>query len=371
VFVTILGIETSCDETSVAIVENGSILLAHSLATSQKLQEKFRGIVPDQAAREQLKYIIPVLDEALREFGVRSQEIDAIAVTVGPGLIGSLLVGVETAKALALAWNKPLVPVNHLIGHIYANWVENFEGDLPHNSPKLPAVVLIVSGGHTDLLYMKGHGQFDYLGGTQDDAAGECLDKCGRLLGLPYPYGPYIEAEASKFRVHSSEFIVKLPRPMVNSKDFNFSFSGLKTAFINQLKNYESGIMNHGPKDELYSSLAYELQEAITDVLVYKTLMAAAKYQPKSIIVAGGVSANKRLREKMSLAMKQFSNLTIDLCIPPIPLCGDNAVYIASCAHFNYHPQALEKIDANPGLNIESAITNNLHGNSQNKSNKG
>ncbi len=372
---TILGIETSCDETSVAVVENGTNLLAHTLASSQQLHEKYKGIVPDRAAREQLKYILPTLHETLKVLGERP--IDALAVTVGPGLIGSLLIGIETAKALALTWNKPLIPVNHLVGHIYANWITNYETsqlslatgratnqslltndqspitEFPHNSPKLPAVVLIVSGGHTDLVYMKDHGNFDYLGGTLDDATGECFDKCGRLLGLPYPYGPYIEAEASKFIINSSGFIVKLPRPMMEAKGFDFSFSGLKTAFIKEFNRLR--ITNY---DLLTPHLAYELQEAITDVLVAKTIRATQKFQPKSIIVAGGVAANKRLREKLQFEISHQSPVTSDqspvtLYIPPSPLCTDNAVYIASCAYFNYQPLPLNLIDADPDLSVK------------------
>ena len=245
---TILGIETSCDETSAALVENGTKLLSLVTATSQEMHQKYGGIIPDRAARAQLKSILPVIHESLQplssnlkpqnptsSFQRLASKVDALAVTVGPGLIGSLLIGVETAKSLALAWNKPLIPVNHLVGHIYANWLQTDQQPATsHQQPDFPALVLIVSGGHTDLVLMKDHGKLELLGTTLDDAAGECFDKCGRLLGLPYPYGPYIEQEASKFTVNGSQFTVKLPRPLINSKDFNFSFSGLKTAFLNE-----------------------------------------------------------------------------------------------------------------------------------------
>ncbi|MEK7565779.1 MAG: tRNA (adenosine(37)-N6)-threonylcarbamoyltransferase complex transferase subunit TsaD, partial [Patescibacteria group bacterium] len=232
----ILGIETSCDETAAAIVRDGTKLISNIVASSQSMHAKYGGIIPEQAAREQIKAMIPVIHEAL------VTDIDAIAVTVGPGLIGSLLVGVETAKALAYAWNRPIIPVNHLIGHIYGNWI-----DTP--PPKFPALVLLVSGGHSELILMTDHGKFKYLGGTRDDAAGECFDKCARLLNLGYPGGPMVEKNAV------SKNLTPLPRPMIKEKSFDFSFSGLKTAVLNR-------------KNEDPQGLAYELQEAITDVLV-------------------------------------------------------------------------------------------------------
>lgn len=304
----ILGIETSCDETATAVVENGTKIISNVIASSQDIHAKCGGIIPEKAAREQVKSIIPVIKEAL------VCEIDAIAVTVGPGLIGSLLVGVETAKALAFAWNKPLVPVNHLVGHIYANWLSS--------SPKFPALVLIVSGGHSELVLMTDHGKFKWLGGTRDDAAGECFDKCARLLDLGYPGGPAIEMAAIKNNV------CKLPRPMINDKSFDFSFSGLKTAVANS-------------KEPDKNFLAYEVQEAVTDVLVKKTLMAAEKFKVKNILLAGGVAANKRLREKLPQAL-----------VPPFNLCTDNAAYIASAAFFNFYPVTWEKVDADPSLDI-------------------
>lgn len=309
----ILGIETSCDETSAAIVENGTKIISNVVASSQTMHAKYGGIIPDKAAREQLKAIIPVIHETTKD--VYPDEIGAIAVTIGPGLIGSLLVGVETAKSLALTWKKPIIPVNHLVGHIYANWIET-------KPPEFPALVLLVSGGHTELILMTDHGKFKLLGSTRDDAAGECFDKCARILNLGYPGGPAIEQGAKLGH------ITPLPRPMVHDNNFNFSFSGLKTAVL-----YRKG--------ENPSYLAWELQEAVTDVLVKKTLAAAEKYHPKSILLAGGVAANKRLREKLPQAT-----------FPPINLCTDNAVYIASAAFFNYKPVPLEKINADPSLDF-------------------
>lgn len=319
----ILGIETSCDETAAAIIQDGTKIISNVVASSQDLHAKYGGIIPDKAAREQLKSMLPVIKEAM------VADFDAIAVTVGPGLIGSLLIGVETAKALAFAWNKPLIPVNHLVGHIYANWL----GD---SSPEFPALILLVSGGHSELILMTGHGKFRYLGGTRDDAAGECFDKGARLLNLGYPGGPAISAAAEQFSISNSQFSIKLPRPMINDKSFDFSFSGLKTAVRN--------LVDPNPQE-----CAFELQEAITDVLVSKTLKAAEKFKVKNILLAGGVAANKRLREKMITAAGEKK---LPVMIPEFKLCTDNAAYIASAAFFNYNPVPWQKVDADPSLDI-------------------
>jgi len=340
----ILGIETSCDETGAAIVQDGTKLIAQSLSSSISVQEKYKGIVPDQAAREQLESILPVIHDVLTTSQILLTSIDAIAVTVGPGLIGSLLVGVETAKTLALAWNKPLVPVNHLIAHIYANWIlENSAVNLP----QFPAIVLLVSGGHSELILMHNHQKFELLGSTRDDAAGECFDKCGRLLDLPYPYGPYIQTEAEKFVADSAELVVNFPRPLSDSQNFDFSFSGLKTAFLNKYNELRASNYKF-----LVPHLAYELQESITDILVKKTVRAVKKYKPRSVLLAGGVAANKRLREKLQSTMNREFGSTVNLHIPPISLCTDNAINIASAAFFNYHPQKIETVSAQPGLHL-------------------
>lgn len=227
----ILGIETSCDETGVAIVEGKPdaktvTLISNILASSQTLHAKTGGIIPEIAARQQVTYIIPAIEQALKEGG---REIDAIAVTVGPGLIGSLLVGVETARTLAYVWKKPIIPINHLIGHIYANWIATTNYEL--RTIDFPAIALVVSGGHTDLVLIRNHGKIRWLGGTRDDAAGETLDKIGRLLGLPYPGGPAIEKASERGNVSRFTF----PRPMIDSHDFDFSFSGLKTAAMRSI----------------------------------------------------------------------------------------------------------------------------------------
>jgi len=327
----ILGIETSCDETAAAVIQDGQKILSNVVSSSVKLHQKTGGIIPETAAREQLRYLIPVIKTALGK-----QAIDALAVTVGPGLIGSLLVGVETAKTLAYLWEKPLIPINHLQAHLYANWFK--EGE----KPKFPAIGLVVSGGHTDLVLMKNHGEIKWLGGTRDDAAGECFDKCARLLGLGYPGGPAIALAAKKFKGNRTKDKIKLPRPMFYEDNFDFSFSGLKTAVLTEVKKQK----NLNP-----ALLADEIQEAITDVLVSKTKKAARKYGVDSILLSGGVTANSRLREKFKLAFNQSP-----LFIPPPELCTDNATFVASCAYFNYQPVSWPKIQADSSLSIEEMI---------------
>lgn len=323
----ILGIETSCDETAAAVVEDGRKVLSSVVASSVEVHKKYGGIVPEQAAREQLRTIIPVINEA------KTADFDAIAVTIGPGLLGSLLVGVETAKTFAYVLKKPIIPVNHLHGHIYGCWVDS------ERIPDFPAIVLIVSGGHTELVLMENHGKYIFIGGTRDDAAGEAFDKSARLIGLPYPGGPEIAKLAAKYLILNTKYKIGLPRPMIEDKSFDFSFSGLKTAVLREVQKQKE------ISEEFKISMAYEIQEAITDVLVEKTVRAADYYLPKSVLIVGGVSANNRLRERMQ---KKFNNLFI----PPIKYCTDNAAYIASCAFFNYKPVPWQKINADPGIEI-------------------
>lgn len=307
----ILGIETSCDETAAAVLKqnkNGIQILSNVVASSAKLQAKYGGVIPEQAAREQIKSIIPVIEEALRQAQCQSQDLDAIAVTFGPGLIGSLLVGVETAKTLAKVWHKPLIAVNHLIGHFYANWISNH--------PLFPCIGLLVSGGHTDLVLFKNHGKYQYLGGTRDDAAGECFDKCARLLGLPYPGGPHIAKLAQKGNPKAFD----LPRPMIDSDDFDFSFSGLKTA-VSRVQ------------DDKLADLAASIEQTIVDVLVAKTIKAAKLYKIKQIMIAGGVAANQKLTSDLKLKIKS-EKLKVKLHIPEANLCTDNAAMIAAAGFF-------------------------------------
>lgn len=358
----ILGIETSCDETAAALVENGTKILSNVVATSSEMHKKTGGIIPEQAARQQVKSIIQVIKESIKSIkGSKSikstiERIDAVAVTVGPGLVGSLLVGVETAKALASLWKKPIVPVNHLAAHIYANWLmqeQENERVKERRLPKFPALALVVSGGHTDLVLMKGHGRLKWIGGTKDDAAGEAFDKCARLLGLPYPGGPAISSEAEKFKIQNAKFKMNLlPRPMVGEGNFDWSFSGLKTAVLRRVKEQESEEV----KEKLtIPRLSAEIQEAIVDVLVAKTLRAVKKFSPRSLLLAGGVAANKRLKEKFVLRIKD-EKLQVYFHVPPPRLCTDNATYIASYACFNYHPVDWRKIKATPGLTIVGEV---------------
>lgn len=344
----ILGIETSCDETAAALVENGNKVLSSSVASSEEIHKKYGGIIPEKAAREQLKSIIPVIKETLLKTDLSLSEnggkIDAIAVTVGPGLIGSLLVGVETGKTLAYLWNKPIIPVNHLIAHFYGNFIgKNLKG-------VFPAIGLIVSGGHTELILVKSHSQFQWLGGTRDDAAGEAFDKTARLLGLGYPGGPAISKHAAKIKKTNES--LRLPRPMINKDNLDFSFSGLKTAVLRKVRQLKSeGRLN----SQTVNQLSHQIEQSITDVLVKKTLKATEEHKVKSILIGGGVAANQKLREKLKSAVKnQLPNTK--LFIPDNKYCTDNAVVIASVAYFDYSPIDWREIKPNPGLEITDKL---------------
>ncbi|HYM65543.1 MAG TPA: tRNA (adenosine(37)-N6)-threonylcarbamoyltransferase complex transferase subunit TsaD [Candidatus Sulfotelmatobacter sp.] len=337
----ILGIETSCDETSAAVIktygkEKKVKLLSNVISSSISLHSKTGGIIPEVAAREQVKFIIPVIDEALKVLKNPKIEVDAIAVTVGPGLIGSLLVGVETARILSYVWKKPLVAVNHLFGHIYANWIENGKKEI-----KFPAISLIVSGGHTDLVLMKNHNEFKWLGGTRDDAAGEAFDKAGRLLGLSYPAGPEIE----KLAKNTNKDLYDFPRPMIGSDDFDFSFSGLKTAVLREVEKI--GIINL--KEENKINISYSLQEAVFDVLIKKTFKAYKKYDAKSIVLGGGVSASQTLTDKFERFIEK-NKLKVDFFVPEKTLCTDNAAMIASASFYKYEEVSWKNLSANPEL---------------------
>lgn len=347
---TILGIETSCDETGAAVLStsnNRLTLLANSLSSSIALHSTTGGIIPEVAAREQLRYIIPVIREALKKglsYDLGSPKpppLDAIAVTYGPGLIGSLLVGVETAKTLSLVWNKELIPINHLYGHIYANWLQ-------HHTIYLPAIALVISGGHTDLVYLRQHNDITVIGGTRDDAAGEAFDKIGRLLNLPYPAGPAISHLAEKGNTHAFD----LPRPMIRSHDFDFSFSGLKTAVLNLVKKNKWEF--HDPKfvsnnKQILYDLCASVQQAIIDVVVIKTLKAAKKYRVRSILLGGGVAANKKLKEDLQMAVKENLQKT-DLFIPPKEFCTDNGAMIAAAAVFTPFRSSWKSLSVDPEL---------------------
>lgn len=340
----ILAIETSCDETAAAVVEKRDseervMVLSSVVASSLKLHVPTGGIVPEVAAREQAKYMVPAVQQVLEEAGLEVSAVDALAVTYGPGLIGSLLVGVETAKTLALAWDKPLVPVNHVVAHLYACWIGE-------TIPAFPAVALAVSGNHTDLVLMQSHTDMRWLGGTRDDAAGECFDKCARILGFPYPGGPEISREAAKFNPNEHASQITLPRPLLHDNSLDFSFSGLKTALKRQVDHVEQ-------VEQVVQEMVYEVQEAITDVLVAKLERAVERYSPASVLVAGGVAANTRLREKVQNLSDAYQ---IPLFIPPVKLCTDNAVTIGAWALFHPTPLPPEKVHANPGLAVDEWV---------------
>ncbi|OGG27366.1 tRNA (adenosine(37)-N6)-threonylcarbamoyltransferase complex transferase subunit TsaD [Candidatus Gottesmanbacteria bacterium RIFCSPLOWO2_01_FULL_39_12b] len=340
----ILAIETSCDETAVAIVEDGRKIISNTVASSFKLHLKTGGIIPEIAARQQVKYIIPVIHEALDK--KKLSDIDILAITVGPGLNGSLLVGTEAAKTIAFVTGKPVIPVNHVIAHIYANWLDN------NTVIEFPAIALVVSGGHTELFLMTSETKLKWLGGTRDDAAGEAFDKTARLLGLGFPGGPAIAACAAQYQISNikyQKYKIRLPRPMMNDDNLDFSFSGLKTAVMREVIKLKS---NQQFSNLVIQQLSYEIQESITDVLVSKTLKAATKFKAKSILLGGGVAANKRLSEKLKLGIGNWE-LGINLYIPPPNLCTDNAAYIASYAYFHNKPIPWQKIQAQPDLGVE------------------
>jgi N6-L-threonylcarbamoyladenine synthase len=337
----ILAIETSCDETAAAVVsknpkENFASVLSSTVASSLALHSKTGGVIPNIAAREQLKAIIPVVEQTIKNSKLKIENLDAIAVTQGPGLIGSLLIGVETAKTLAYLWNKPIIPVNHLFGHIYANFIGE------ESKIELPILALLVSGGHTDLVLMKSHNNFKWLGGTRDDAAGEAFDKVGRLLNLPYPAGPIMETIAKD----ANEKAYNFPRPMIGSKDFDFSFSGLKAAVWREVNKLKEGT---GPqlKEKVIADIAASAQKSIVDVLVRKTSKAAKKYNVKSVLLSGGVAANQKLRDELSIACLE---LDVKLFYPEKMMCTDNAAMIGAYALFHPEKISWDKLTANPEL---------------------
>jgi len=348
----ILGIETSCDETAASLVEDGTATLSNVVASSVEMHSRTGGIIPENAAREQIKAMIPVIEQAMDDTKLRAQDIDAIAVTVGPGLIGSLLVGVETARTLSALWTKPIIPVNHLLAHIFANYLERDKNELP----SFPALSLVVSGGHTDLVHMNSvpqnvHNFVRLIGSTRDDAAGECFDKTARILGLGYPGGPAIAKCAKKYlnkkdNNEQSKELNLFPRPMIDSDDFDFSFSGLKTSVLNYVKETQKHDND---------KLAAEVQEAIVDVLVEKSIRAIRKYKPKSFMLSGGVSANERLVEKFKKRI-QAEKLEVKFFYPEARLATDNAAAIASAAYFVGKHVDWIAVTANPGIRVADRL---------------
>jgi len=341
----ILGIETSCDETSAAVVRIANYglritdceILSNIVFSQIAIHKKYGGIVPEVAARNHVKNIIPVIDLAFKKARVTPKDIDRIAVTYGPGLITSLMVGVEAARNLAYAWKKQIIAVDHIKGHIYAAWLASQE--FPISNFQFPILVLVVSGGHTELLLMKNVKSFKKVGQTLDDAAGEAFDKVAKMLELGFPGGPAISKLAEKGNPQAFDF----PRPMIHSKDFNFSFSGLKTAVL--YKNKESRIKNK----EYINNIAASFQQAVVDVLAHKTIKAAEKYKVKTLILGGGVAANKLLRETMRQETKR---LGIPFIVPEIKLCTDNAAPIAVAGFFGKEI-LWKKLRVDPQLEIE------------------
>ncbi|AKC65032.1 tRNA (adenosine(37)-N6)-threonylcarbamoyltransferase complex transferase subunit TsaD [Bacillus altitudinis] len=306
----ILGIETSCDETAASIVKNGKEIVANVVASQIESHKRFGGVVPEIASRHHVEQMTIVLEEVMTQADMTFQDVDAIAVTEGPGLVGALLIGVNAAKALSFAHQIPLVGVHHIAGHIYAN---QLVGELV-----FPCLALVVSGGHTELVLMKEHGSFEVIGETLDDAAGEAYDKVARTMGLPYPGGPHIDRLA-----HEGEPTIKLPRAWLEEGSYHFSFSGLKSAVINTLHNAFQKGETIAPED-----LAASFQESVIEVLVGKTLKAAEAYGVKQVVLAGGVAANKGLREALTSAFAKLPE--VNVMIPPLSLCTDNAAMIAA-----------------------------------------
>ncbi|MGM9928652.1 MAG: tRNA (adenosine(37)-N6)-threonylcarbamoyltransferase complex transferase subunit TsaD [Bacillus sp. (in: firmicutes)] len=331
----ILGIETSCDETAVSIVKNGREIVSNVVASQIESHKRFGGVVPEIASRHHVEAITLVLEEALAQANLQYTDIDAIAVTEGPGLVGALLIGVNAAKAIAFAHSIPLVGVHHIAGHIYANRLVT--------EMQFPLLSLVVSGGHTELVYMEEHGSFKVLGETRDDAAGEAYDKVARTLNLPYPGGPHIDRLA-----HEGSPSIKLPRAWLEEGSYDFSFSGLKSAVINTVHNAEQRGEEIKPED-----LAASFQSSVIDVLVTKTVAAADEFKVKQVLLAGGVAANKGLRTALQEAFQEKP--AVELVIPPLSLCTDNAAMIAAVGSVMFDKGKRSGLDLNatPGLDLE------------------
>lgn len=339
----ILALETSCDETSAAVLEitdSRFNLLSNVVSSQIKLHQPFGGVVPELAAREHLRNVLPVITEALGD--LKPENIDALAVTIGPGLMPALMIGVETAKTLAYAWQKPLYPVNHMEAHVYANWLEHSE------KIQFPILGLIISGGHTELVLIKNHGQYKLLGQTLDDAVGECFDKVAKMLKIGYPGGPLIEKTA----LSGNPQTYKFPRPLLDQPNFDFSFSGLKTSVLYFLQKNFPEVEKISPAE--LADICASFQAAVSEVLIQKTLRAAKKYKVKQILLAGGVAANKTLRQNF-LATIEKEKLVLELIFPELKYCTDNAAMIAMAAYFQTLKKsapALNKIKVDSQLDI-------------------
>ena len=310
----ILGIESSCDEMSASIVKNGTEEVKTIVLSQMDIHKKYGGVVPEIASRCHIESATMVLEELFDNLDITMDDITAIAVTYGPGLIGSLLIGLQIAKTLSFVYNKPLVPVHHIVGHIYANSLVS--------EMKFPLISLVVSGGHTDLIYMKEHFSFDKIGGTLDDAVGECYDKVARVMGLSYPGGPLVDKLA-----HTGKHTYNLPLPL-DDDTYNFSFSGLKSAVINLVHNEEQ----RGNKINI-EDLATTFQDNVIEIITKKTMKALKEYNVKTLIMSGGVAANKGLRERLNILCKENN---IEFTVPKIEYCTDNAAMIASAGYYAY-----------------------------------
>ena len=339
----ILAIETSCDETAASVVDftDEHISVVTNVVSSQiRMHAAWGGVVPQLAAREHIRNIAPVIESTLAEASLSPDDIDLIAVTQGPGLIPALTIGTQAAKTLAYVWGKPLLGIHHIEGHIYANFIGANGNDTTSENIRFPLLALVVSGGHTQLVLMRDHFQYEILGETQDDAAGEAFDKVAKIVGLPYPGGPQVATQAEKW-VSQKEKITpdgvtspsfRLPRPMLDSGDFRFSFSGLTTAVLYVARDHQSRMT-----DPLFiQELCYEFQEAAVDVLTGKTARAIEHYQPKTVVIAGGVSANVRLRERLQkLVSTRFPDTAFTM--PEFIYSLDNAAMIGAAAAWRWH----------------------------------
>lgn len=332
----ILGIESSCDETAASVVKNGNEIISSVVASQIESHKRFGGVVPEIASRHHVEQITIVIEEALKKANVTMDDLDAVAVTEGPGLVGALLIGVNAAKTLAFMHQLPLIGVHHIAGHIYAN---RFETELD-----FPLLALVVSGGHTELVLMRAENDFEIIGETRDDAAGEAYDKVARTLGLSYPGGVQIDKLAK-----DGEDTFHFPRAMLDDDSFDFSFSGLKSSFINTLHNLRQRGEEPNPND-----MAASFQASVIDVLVAKTIRAAKKYEVKQLLLAGGVAANQGLRARL-IQEVEIELPKTELIIPPLSLCGDNAAMIAAAGTVSFlqGKRGSFEMNANPGLLLE------------------
>lgn len=331
----ILAIETSCDETAVAVIKNGNDIISNVVASQIESHKRFGGVVPEIASRHHVEQITVVMEEALREANITAEDLTAVAVTEGPGLVGALLIGINAAKAFAFAHGLPLVGVHHIAGHIYANELMQ--------PMVFPLLALVVSGGHTELVIMKEHGSFEVIGETRDDAAGEAYDKVARVLGLPYPGGPHIDRLA-----HEATTAVDFPRVWLEEGSYDFSFSGLKSAVINYKHNVDQRGGEIVPQE-----VAKGFQDSVVEVITAKALRAAREYKVKQVVAAGGVSANKGLRTALTTAFEQEG---IPFYVPPLSLCTDNAAMIGAAASKMYDSGVRGNLtmNGNPGMELTS-----------------